>query len=324
MLLIFMKAVSNRKEYFCEYYFYFIQSLLMKLRISQSFLFGLLIMFSACTKELSRENKINTNTNGDFYSTIGTTRWNADSLQLTVVSASGVAINGLSKTGDQISIMLPAFQTGTFILNDTSLSYALFGNLFDSIPAVYETNFGTGGGTVTISSIDTVNHLLSGTFKLTLVNPVDNSAKVITAGVFSSIPYNGTTGTALPGDGKDTLQALVNGNQFVSAQIEASISMGQLLIAGISSDGISDLALIMPDNVLSGSYSMDYATGVYFGIYYPSQGTVLASNNNGTLTIISNNTTTKRIIGTFSFVGSPFTSGSTATITNGYFSLTYQ
>jgi hypothetical protein len=296
----------------------------MKRHAPQLFLFSLLIMFSACTKELSRENKTNTNTNGDFYATIGTTQWNADSLQLTVVSASGVAINGLSKTGDQISIMLPVFQTGTFILNDTSLSYALFGNLLDSVSAVYETNFGAGSGTVTISSIDTANHLLSGTFKLTLVNPVDNSTKIITGGVFSSIPYNGTTGGVPPGGGNDTLEALVNGNQFVSAQIEASTSMGQLLIAGISSDGISDLALIMPGNVSPGSYSMDYATGVYIGIYYPSQGTVLASNNNGTLTIISNNTITKRIVGTFSFVGSPFTSGSTANITNGYFSLTYQ
>ena len=60
--------------------------------------------------------------NGDFYATIDGTQWNADSLQLALVSNNGFSITGLSKTGDQISMLLPDLKTGTLYFQCTLCS----------------------------------------------------------------------------------------------------------------------------------------------------------------------------------------------------------
>ena len=105
-----------------------------------------------------------------------------------MVSSNGVAVNGISKTGDQISILLPAFKTGTYTLGAQSSSYALYANLLNSNANVYVSNAGSAGGTVTISGIDTVNRVISGSFEFTLTNPADNSTETVAKGVFDLFP----------------------------------------------------------------------------------------------------------------------------------------
>jgi Family of unknown function (DUF6252) len=293
----------------------------------------LLSAFFSCTKEVSRETGGKTVSNSDFYASIDGKLWNADSLQLILVSASGVAINGLSKTGEQISMILPSFKTGTYSLNSASVSYALYANLLDNVSDVFASNTGQAAGTVTISAIDSVNHLVSGTFQFTLVNPIDNSVKTITKGVFDFVPYSGSTGTTPPpgSGGTDTLTAQVDGVSFIAAQVEATVTPppnggpDQLLITGIAANGTEDIGLLIPAAIGAGTYNLDFASGQYIGIYYPSGGTnnVLLSVANGTLTIISNDTVAKRIKGIFNFVATSLTSSATANITQGYFALSY-
>ena len=298
----------------------------MKMRITYFLLTAFLFSFVACTKELSNEKGFGTGqgVNGKFYATIGGNQWNADSLQLIQVGDSGgVSINGLSKTGEQISMILPAFKTGTYTLDVQSASIALYSNLLDSAVNVYVSNIGTASGTVTISSIDTVNHLVNGSFQLSLVNPADNSTKTITRGVFSNVPYSGGNGNITVNNGSDTVKAVINGNNFHGAQVEVTTLNGQLFISGISADGTQDLGLIMPVNITPGSYNMDFASGMYIGVYYPIASVTLVSQSNGTLTIISNNTAAKQIKGTFSFIASSLTDATTATVAQGYFSVSY-
>ncbi|HLA59580.1 MAG TPA: DUF6252 family protein, partial [Puia sp.] len=162
----------------------------MKLRLRSVLLTFILFSFIACTKEMSEEGNNGGGPGaGDFYATIGGNLWNADSLQLVLVSSNGVSINGLSKTGDQISILLPAFNTGTYTLGAQSSSYALYANLLTPSANVYVSNAGSAGGTVTISSIDTVNRVVSGSFQFTLTNPADNSTETVAKGVFDYLPY---------------------------------------------------------------------------------------------------------------------------------------
>jgi hypothetical protein len=296
----------------------------MKSRISGYLLMAVLLCFVACSKELSKEDGTATQIlNGDFYATIGGTQWNADSLQLVLVSSAGVSISGQSKTGELITMLLPTFQTGTYTLNSVSSSIALYTNPLIDISTVFISNAGTAGGTVTITSIDTVKHLVSGTFQYTLINPADNSQKSITAGVFNFVPYSGNTGGGTTPGGSDTLNAVVGGIPFNSAQIVSNVTNGTLFIAGISLNGDQDLALGMPVGITPGTYNMDFATGVYYGVYNPSTSLTLLSQMNGTLTIISNDTVARRISGTFSFIASPLMSGTPVTITAGYFSLNY-
>jgi hypothetical protein len=302
----------------------------MKSRFRLCLVSLIFLSFIGCSKEMSNESGHGTSPGaGDFYATIDGKLWNADSIQLVLVSSNGASVNGLSKTGEQISMLLPVFKVGTYNLNAQSVSYALYANLLTNVSNVYVSNSGTAGGTVTISSIDTINHLVSGSFEFTLANPADNSTKAITKGVFDYVPYTADTGIAVvppPTNGlKDTVQATIDGNKFFATDVEASITGAppaeQLLIAGFS--GTQDVGLYLPPNITAGTYNLDFATGQYIGIYNPDPATTLLSQTGGTLTIISNNTTTKRIQGTFSFTATPTGSGVPANLTLGYFAVNY-
>jgi hypothetical protein len=297
----------------------------MKSRLRSYLVALILLSLIACSKEMSKENGNGTLPGtGDFYATIGGNLWNADSIELVLVSSNGVSINGLSKTGDQVSMLLPVFKVGTYTLNAQSVSYALYANLLDNVANVYVSNSGTAGGTVTLSSIDSVNHLVSGTFQFTLTNPADNSTRIITKGVFDYVPYSGDTGTVItppPGGLKDTLLVTIDSNKFIASDVQISNSGGQLLIAGFS--GTQDVGLFLPPTITAGTYNLDFATGMYIGIYNPDPATTLLSISNGTVTIILNDTVNKRIEGTFNFVASPMGSGVTAKLTQGYFAVNY-
>lgn len=296
----------------------------MKLRLRSLFLTLILFSFIACTKEMSDEAKNRTGPGaGDFYATIGGKLWNADSLQLVLVSNDGVSINGLSKTGDQISILLPAFKAGTYTLGAQSSSYALYANLLTPNSNVYVSNAGTAGGTVTISSIDSVNKVVSGNFEFTLTNPADNSTETVAKGVFDFVPYTaGVVGVIPPpGAPKDTVEVTVDGTKFFASDVEISDSAGQMLIAGFS--GTQDVGLFFPSNITAGTYNLDFNTGLYIGVYNPDPSITLLSQSGGTITILSNNTSTRRISGTFNFVASPVGSGPTANLTQGYFAANY-
>jgi hypothetical protein len=290
------------------------------------------ILFSliACEKEISNETGGITGTaKGEFYASLDGKQWNADSVQLILVSAGGATITGISKTGDQISMVLPALITGTYMLGTQSSSYALFGNLFTNNTNVYVSNSGTAGGTITISSIDTINQLVSGSFQFTLVNPADNSSVTITNGIFSYVPYgNGMGGNINPppvGGDTDTLNATIDGVKFVPSDILPSLTNGKLLIAGFSMNGSQDIGILMPPDIKPGSYPLDFATGLYIGIYNPSPTVTLISQNSGTLTILSHDAVAKKIKGTFDFTASPTGTGSgtSVVITQGYFSVKY-
>ena len=127
--------------------------------------------------------------------------------------------------------------------------------------SVYVSNAGTASGTITITSIDTVNHLVCGSFQFTLTNPADNTTKTITEGVFAYVPYLGGTGNNNPPpSSSDTIKAKVDGVIFDAVQVEVSIANGQLLIAGFSADLQKDIAILMPVGIAPGSYNMDFAT----------------------------------------------------------------
>jgi Family of unknown function (DUF6252) len=301
----------------------------MKSRLSQWLFAIILFSFVSCNKELSLENGKEP-VYGNFYATIDGKQWDADSLQLIFASNGGISINGLSKTGGQISMILPTFKIGTVTLNAHSESYAYYTNILVPTPVGYLSNAGTAGGTVTISAIDTVNHLVSGSFSFTLINPDDNTSKPVTQGIFYEVPYSGNAVVIIPpitGDNTvDTLTALIDGIPFVAARIESetnAVYPDKLLIGGSSEDGTQRIELIFPIDVVAGTYNLDYETGNYIGIYYPPVTETLVSQANGTLTILSNDTVKKRIIGTFIFEATPVVNGTAASITNGYFSVNY-
>jgi len=126
------------------------------------------------------------------------------------------------------------------------------------------------------------------------------------------------------GGNKDTLNAVIDGNLFNSTLVEISIdsTSRQLTIAGLTPDG-RNVALIMPFDITPGTYNLDFTTGQYIGIYGQNAMANMYSQANGSLTIVTNDSGKRRITGTFSFIASPLTSGTPATITQGYFAVNY-
>ena len=300
----------------------------MNIRLSQWVLWFILFSFVSCSKELSFENGTKP-ASGNFYATIDGKLWNADSLQYVFESNGAMSINGLSQSGEQISMILPTFKTGTYTLDAGSDSYAYYTNVFTTPPAGYLSNTGTAGGTITISEIDTVNHLVSGSFSFTLINPVDNSSKTVTQGFFVNLPYKENSVVIIPtpaGNGLDTLNAQIDGVPFIGIRIVSleNIYPDELMIAGSSENGTQRMEVIMPLDVVPGTYNLDYNAGTYIGIYSALVSETLISQANGILTIISNDTVNRRMKGTFSFIATPaYGTATPVTITNGYFSVNY-
>jgi Family of unknown function (DUF6252) len=293
----------------------------MNFRLSSWILLILALSFGSCTKEMSKENG-SIPVSGNFYATIEGKTWDADSLQLIYASKGGVSIGGISKSGDQITIVIPVFKTGTYTFNATTDNYAYYANMLLAPTVGYLSNAGSAAGTLTISAIDTINHFVSGTFSFLLVNPVDNTSKSITGGVFDHIPYSGAGTTPPPVTGSlDTLNATVDGTPFQSVQIQGLNTAGQIVISGIATGG-QGLDILVPNDIGPGTYSLT-TIGTTSGFYYTTGSDPLISQT-GTLEIISNDATTKIIKGTFNFSAKSLTSNSTASVTEGYFSVNYQ
>ena len=290
-------------------------------------LIAFLFSFVSCSKEVSVEHNQNPPVGpgtGNFTATINGNAWTADSLQGALINSGVVSISGLGKTGEQISMILPSFKPGTYNINSLSSGYALYVNLNDSLQNVYLSNTGTGTGTVIISSIDSINKTVTGTFLFVLTNPVGLSTKVISKGVFNSIPYlNGTVPPPPSGGTTDTLLATIDGTKFEGSQIQINSIGGFITIAGISSDGNRNLDLIMPSTLTPGAHTFN-DNAVIKGAFTPGiAGPTRVSDSVGTLTILSNDMVAGRIIGTFSFTANSVTDSTVSQITKGYFAVKY-
>ena len=294
-----------------------------------AFLFSL----GSCTKELSRESPVQQAQGpGNFYATIDGQIWEADSVQISIVDDSGiVTITGISKSQEEISMVLPGFLIGVYAVSGESPGYSLYASLQGSAVDPFLSNGSTdvtkAGGTVSLTAIDTVNHTVSGTFQFKVYRSSDMTTKTVTAGVFNKIPYINSSSlppiTPPAGQNSDTLIASVNNVSWVAALVQPSDQSGMLVIAGTSSDGQQTLGLFMPSSVIAGTYTLDLNAGTYLASYSPDPLTFFVAQGNGSLTIISNDTVNRRITGRFNFVGISQATNGSANITNGYFSVSY-
>ena len=237
-----------------------------------------------------------------------------------------ININGTSSDGKMISITLVAQAPGTYTVDANSPGVAAYNEPSNGVNISYSTNQSNdptlSGGSVTITEIDQNNKTISGTFSFNGYDVSSGSGvkKVISEGVFDKLPF---ITTLPPASNADTFKVKIDGVDFSAASIAAPIISGQLLVQGAASDGSNFVGILMPQNVQPGSYTLDFFGGNFIGEYNPDANTALLSQGNGTLTIIENNTTTKRIKGTFSFVASDIANTKTAQLTEGFFSVRY-
>lgn len=287
----------------------------------------LVLGLAACRKETSLEN--GGATAGNFTARIDGVQWTAAGTKEGASILAGIIqITGISADNKEITMTITDSAAGTYPVNQTTASFAAYANVDSSELYAYSTNQGSdstqAGGTVTISKIDTVAKTISGTFSFKVYRDIDGREKTITNGVFTKIPYI----RSLPATAAtDTLKASIDGNAWTAVNIQANATAGQLTIIGAAANGSQSIGLLLPSNAPPGSYALDGTNPSYLAAYtFVANSTTSAFiSTQGTLTITSNNTSTRRIRGTFKFAGTDPTGASAAThaITNGVFAVSY-
>ncbi|MBS1596652.1 MAG: hypothetical protein JST75_00395 [Bacteroidetes bacterium] len=285
----------------------------------------LLLSFFSCSKELSNEALENgKGVAGSFRAKIDGASWVATNNISATVLTGLINITGTSSDGKTINISLLAGATGTYALDENSDGLASLNQTEATGPAIYGTNQSSdpakSSGTVTITSIDQTNKTISGTFSFNGYDDATTVTKVVTEGVFDRLPYSSTLP---PASITDTFKVKINGTSFTASSIAAPIVSGSFFVQGAASDGSNFVGLYMPENVQPGTYTLDIFGGVFVGQYSPDPSTLLVSMGDGTLTVIENNSTTKRIRGSFSFKAVDASNTQSAQLTEGYFSVGY-
>jgi hypothetical protein len=288
------------------------------------------VILAGCGKDLSLENSKgpgsgDTGTvNSDFHGLVNGQFWTATEGGASAVILNGeMALNGTSSDGSSLSILLTDTVVGSYGLSQTSFNVASYQQ--SSVGDAYTTNqsadTSNAGGSVIISTIDIVGKTISGTFYLNVYDSKIAQKIVISQGVINQLPY---TNGFPPANGNDTFSAQINDTNWVAQSIGSGIVSGELNLQGSNQDGTRAIILYMPQGVPVGTYSLDVSTGEFYGEYIPVSTTLLVTQNNGTLTIIENNTSTKRVRGNFNFTATSLTgNGQSAQISNGYFSVAY-
>ena len=275
----------------------------------------LCIAFSSCNKDK------NANANANFTAKIDGTSFNASTTSAT--RALGViAIEGQSADGGIIVLRMADSGVHKYTMGIGSSSNAGAYTITNNI--AFTTNAGNdatqSGGTVTITAIDTANKKLSGTFSMKVYRPIDQTQKEISEGTFSNISYE--TSALPPANAKDTFRVKIDGADFSVASITGIVAINKINISGSNSDVSKTVGLSFPTNITAGSYTFTSFGSDYIGQY--NVGSSYLSADSGTLTILENNTSTKRIRGNFNFGATEFGGSQTATLTQGYFSVVYQ
>lgn len=285
-----------------------------------------MFIFSACQKEydpgIASSTPTPTPNSGSFTAVIGGTNFTATARYAT--RQSGVLLL-YGKSADNKEIVLRVADSGVHNYSFSNTSFSNAASLTDSSTGngfAFTTNqWPSDGnyGNMNVTSIDTVNKTMSGTFSLKVFRDLDTMQRTITQGVFTNISY---TTSPPPTSTTDSFRVKVDGTPFVY-NILAGIKTFGMLAVTASNNGAPTVGITMPETVSPGTYAFDGFT--YIGQYNASQTTFLAADT-GHVTILEHNVTTKRIRGTFQFkANTPFTNAPPdVQLTEGYFSVIYQ
>ncbi|HEX8462440.1 MAG TPA: DUF6252 family protein [Segetibacter sp.] len=298
--------------------------------------------FSSCQKEITGEVIDTTTTTtppattvqGNMKAKIDGVQWIADKAAGASFSTAGnglprlLNITGMSKDKKLVTITLVDSGVHVYTLNDQVFQGGVFQDSASSNVFAFVTNQGPPGvntGTVSVLSIDTTKKTISGSFKFTVYRQMDNTKKEITEGSFTNVPYVNGSNIMPPAATTDTFTVKVNNTLFKPYSISgiADPIMKSVSIFGSDSLVLKIAGLNFPTDIKPGSYILDFFGATYIGQYM--DGTNTMASNSGTLELLENNTSTKRIRGKFNFKAVSFINPAiSADLTEGYFSVQYQ
>lgn len=245
--------------------------------------------------------------------------WSAITYQANF-SGSLITIVGNGPSGDRVAMSVTANSPGQYPGSSCLMAYNVnpvssddFVNLMPIAPY-------TSSGSMTILSINTVNHTISGTFAFDGYQEIGQTGnlatKQIREGVFTNIPYvdNGT--------GDNSFYADVNGSEFVDVNILAVLaSAGSSDTVNINAlDSVNNKIVISFDaNLTVGTYAFNNTpTGPIVNMTY-DLGSQTINTTQGTLTITAIDSSSAT--GTFSFSATDANTQQVYSVTNGAFTV---
>ena len=267
--------------------------------------------------DLNNPNNGGNQTPASFKADFNGATWNASTTQA-VVSGNMIQIVGLKNDGTSFGFIIDGSTTGTYPANTNILAYNPAGSEY----GYWSTNFQNpeeNTGSIVITSIDTVNKKISGTFSFkgywsneaeTGVLPIN-----FTNGVFTNLSYVGSAETG------DSFFAKVGGAEFVDTDIlsiTTTISGQEFISIGAQDASLNSMTVSVRSNVGTGTYAItgNVATDQAQAVYEIADQSNQAVSGSVTIT----EKTADRIKGTFSFV----TNGTTPyAITEGKFDVGY-
>lgn len=275
------------------------------------FLSVILILFSAFNLTSCSEVEpidpaiiINPNPNPNPIPTAGLFKVDFDgqtfsaSTTLVYLSGGSIIINATRPQGDSFGVILSGTITGTYPANDNLIAYSPAGSEY-AYTGNHPTDETLNTGSMIVTSINTINKTISGTFQFTGYwsnYDVTLAPKVFTNGVFTNLPYVTQNPTG------DTFFAKVNGVEFVDTDIltvETDFGGQQNISIGASNSIDDSLTVTVRSNLGTGTYDItgNVATDLVQIKYVPASSTFGAIATTGSVTITQKTAT--RIKGTF-------------------------
>ncbi len=273
-------------------------------------LLSLAIIVQGCADEFNPDEQIN----GTMTAVIDGQNWMTDQVSGAIVN--GVLnVTGVSASGETIVITLTSSTTPGFYPLELPIQDIIsYQTSVGGSPFVAPTLVGNSGGTVIVTDVNATKLLMSGTFEARVYNPNNQTSHIITRGRFTNIPYVLETGNS----NNKSLSVKIDGTLWEATSIAAGKHMGILAISGDNASDDKSIALFVDENIAIGTYNNLTMADAQ---YHIGTSKILGADN-GTMTI-TKHTVGSLIEGTFEFNASSLTSGDTAVLTEGKFSVAY-
>ena len=284
-----------------------------------------MLVLASCQKEVSFDTPPGSG-GTTTPSATGSFKAKIDGVQYTASSASGSMFRGIIsitayKDHKYFGIVLSDTVAQTYTMDQNTASALFFADSTEANKNAFTSNQGgdtsKASGKVTITSIDKVKKIISGTFSAKIYRDDDQKQKVITEGSFS-VPYTDGLPTA---KSTDTFRVKVDATDWTAKSITTVISGGFLIVNGSELNLSKIVGFQLPQTITTGTYDLDLL-GNYLALYLPDGQTPYTSQS-GKLTILERNITTRRIRANFNFTAAPLLGTTSYKLTNGYFSVQY-
>jgi len=273
---------------------------------------SLSLILSSCDKEESEEPE--TNPSASMTAKIDDVDWSANQTGCSV-SNGQAGIVGVASQGQTITLSLNEFKEGITPLefNGSSVGIVMNGNVTYATNADPDCN-----GIVNISSINTTDSVISGTFEFYAYSPFGKGFVSVSEGSFSNVPFT----TELPATPDNSLIVDIDGSTFTASSVNAMVAMGKINISASDAQITQTVGITIDEGLEAGTYDIGGFFGSVTGQY--NIGTeVLMMANEGEMIITKHDMENNILEGTFEFEASEMIGTNSASLTNGSFVVNY-